>query len=224
MSSLVLAAAVALVLGGVVVVALPALLRALPRPADQSEPWSYASAGGPAFRWAAGGISAVASFAALGSSDPRWWLAWAALSAPGVVLAAIDARTGYLPRRLTWAAYAVAAAGVVVGCAVGGDAGAALAPAIGSVVGGGVLWGLWHLGFGLGFGDVRLAALIGLVAGTGDVTVAMWSLAAGGLIGAIQGAVRRLALKHRGAYPFGPALVAGAFAVAIVDAVVGTVS
>ena len=207
------AAALALLLGGLLAVALPVVLRRLPRPAGEPAGWTYATLAVPRFRLATGAAAAGALFAAFCSAEKQWWAAWAALGVGGVALAAIDARTGYLPLRLVWATYAAAAAGIVAGCLATGDGAAALGPVAGSAVAALVGWVLWRFGQGPGFGDVRLVALIGLVAGTGGLAGALWSLAVGGAIGALWGVVRRWAGRGRGAYPFGPALMAGPFVV-----------
>ncbi len=67
---------------------------------------------------------------------------------------------------------------------------------------------------GMGFGDVKLGAFIGVVAGRFDVTMAIAGTLAGFLLGGIVSAgflvTRRLGRKD--ALPFGPAMAAGAMA------------
>jgi leader peptidase (prepilin peptidase) / N-methyltransferase len=67
---------------------------------------------------------------------------------------------------------------------------------------------------GIGFGDVKLAAFIGLFAGRFGTGVAFAAVLAGFLVGGVAATVL-LATRRRGrkeALPFGPALAAGALA------------
>jgi leader peptidase (prepilin peptidase)/N-methyltransferase len=146
---------------------------------------------------------------------PVWlWPAWSAFIIGGVWLAVIDARTGLLPRRLNWISYAAVAAGVVA--AAFGLGWMVLAHAvIGSLLAGGVLWLIWRF-TRLGFGDVRLGCLIGLVSGTSGPIQAMLAIGLGATLGVIQGLLRK-----KQEYPFGPALVAGAILAVPLGAIVG---
>jgi len=141
--------------------------------------------------------------------DPWGWPAWylAVLGAYGFLLAGLavyDARHQRIPNV---AVYPALVAGLVV----------ALVQPIGpwwSFVGAGLvaglgLGGLAFLTGGIGLGDAKLAALIGLVVGWPAVLVALFAAFA---IGAVSGllliAVGRIG--RRQPVPFGPALAAGA--------------
>jgi leader peptidase (prepilin peptidase)/N-methyltransferase len=132
------------------------------------------------------------------------WLlpAWVAFTAGAVPLAVIDARTGRLPRRLNWITYGAVASGVVLAASqLGWEV--LWHAALGSLLAGGVLWVIWRF-TNLGFGDVRLGFLIGLVSGTFGVGRSMFAIGLGAVLGVIQGLVQK-----KKEYPFGPALVAG---------------
>jgi leader peptidase (prepilin peptidase) / N-methyltransferase len=151
---------------------------------------------------------------------PAYPLAFWALVAAGVYLLAIgarlswiDLRTHRLPNRIVFPAYAVA--GVLLGTA-------ALASAepgrlVGFAAGGAVLW-LFYFAVrfaypaGMGFGDVKLAGVLGLYLGYVDWSLLLWGTFAAFLLGGLYGVVlmvlRRAGLKS--AIPFGPFMVAGA--------------
>lgn len=130
-----------------------------------------------------------------------------------VVLAVIDADTRRIPNRLTYPltpALLVLAAG---GALLAGDGEAALRALLGGMAAGGALLLLALLSpRGMGMGDVKLAAFIGIalgVVGWADVVV---GLLGGFLLGGIAG-VALLASGRRtrkDLIPFGPYLAAGA--------------
>jgi leader peptidase (prepilin peptidase) / N-methyltransferase len=138
-------------------------------------------------------------------------LAWGA--AAGIVLGAVDLAVHRLPDRVTVPAYAGVATALVVDAAVldsweallraGLAAGAALALAAGAAL---------LSPEGLGFGDVKLLGLLGLVLGW----VGWGALLTGVFLGLLAGAVVSLAMVAtrragwRTALPFGPPLLVGA--------------
>jgi leader peptidase (prepilin peptidase)/N-methyltransferase len=150
----------------------------------------------------------------------RCWGTWslvpfALFAAVGAVLAAIDLATRRLPNRIVLPALAASVAVLLAAALADG----VLARWLGAVIGSAALFVLYLvLSFavpgGMGMGDVKLAALIGLFAGYLGVTV--WLLAAvsgfllGGLVATAGILTRRLEL--RGAIPFGPWMLAGLWA------------
>jgi leader peptidase (prepilin peptidase)/N-methyltransferase len=138
-------------------------------------------------------------------------LAWAA--GAGVVLGAVDLASHRLPDRVTYPAYAVCAAALLVDAAVlgsWGDLVRALAAGAAAFV---VAAGAAALSpEALGFGDVKLLGLLGLVLGWFGWGV----LLAGVFFGLLTGAAVSLALLitrragWRTALPFGPPLLLGA--------------
>jgi leader peptidase (prepilin peptidase)/N-methyltransferase len=118
----------------------------------------------------------------------------------------VDARTGILPKRVNWLTCAVVAAAVLAASYWQGS-GLLINAGSGSLLAGGLFYLIWRF-TQLGFGDVRLAFLIGLVSGTLEVKATLAALAVGATIGVLLG-IGRTALGKSGGYPFGPALVAG---------------
>lgn len=133
---------------------------------------------------------------------------WFGLAGAGAVLAWVDLRTTWLPRRLNlWCLAQVAAGAGVLAAAL------PLA-ALGALVGGAAAFGLFHLVWaltsGLGYGDVRLAGVVGAVAGASGAGAWFAALLAATVIGALWGIGH--ALTTRGApvpFAYGPALWVG---------------
>jgi leader peptidase (prepilin peptidase)/N-methyltransferase len=127
---------------------------------------------------------------------------------PGI--AVIDLRHRIIPNRLTYPALLVSAVLIVVAWLLG-DAVDPLRAALGFLLYGGGLFVVAAVSRGMGMGDVKLAALIGLVLGSlglGFVGVAAGAaIVLGGL-----GAIVALAMGkgRKSAIPFGPYLAAGA--------------
>jgi leader peptidase (prepilin peptidase) / N-methyltransferase len=138
-------------------------------------------------------------------------MAWAAGAA--VVLGAVDLASHRLPDRVTFPAYAVCGAALVVDAAVLGSwpslLRAILAAGAAFTVSAGVAAIVPE---GLGYGDVKLLGLLGLVLGWAGWGV----LLAGVLLGLLTGALVSVALMAarragwRTALPFGPPLLVGA--------------
>ena len=137
--------------------------------------------------------------------------AWAAGAA--VVLGAVDLACHRLPDRVTYPAAAVCAAAFAVDAVVLGTWSALLRALLAAAVAFGVAALAASVSpAGLGFGDVKLLALIGLVLGW----VGWQTLAAGVFLGLLTGALIAVALLVTGragwrtALPFGPPLLVGA--------------
>lgn len=146
-------------------------------------------------------------------------------------LTVIDVRHHILPNRIVFPSYAIAGV-LLLGAAVaatwaggaakpGPDGGASLLglPAVGIVAGGAVLWVFYFIVRlvyppGMGFGDVKLAGVLGLYLGyLGWTHVFAGTFAAflfGGLWSLGVLAARRGTLKS--SIPFGPFMLAGAAA------------
>jgi leader peptidase (prepilin peptidase)/N-methyltransferase len=177
-----------------------------------------------------------------GTSVPAFWLLLAACVYFAIMaarLTVIDVRHHLLPNRIVFPSYAIAGvlllgaaiavtlAGGAAGSASGGTVGSAPdggasflgVPALGIVAGGAVLWVFYfilRLAYppGMGFGDVKLAGVLGLYLGyLGWAHVFVGTFAAflfGGLWSLGVLAARRGTLKS--AIPFGPFMLAGAAA------------
>ncbi len=137
------------------------------------------------------------------------------LAALAVVLAAIDVVHHRLPNALVLPSYPIGLLLLGVASAVDDDGGSYVR-AIGGMA---ALYGAYFLlvlahPAGLGFGDVKLAGLLGLHLGWlgwGVLAIgAVLGVFAGGIAGLVLLLARRV--NRRSAIPFGPAMLAGAFA------------
>jgi leader peptidase (prepilin peptidase)/N-methyltransferase len=128
-----------------------------------------------------------------------------------LALSVIDARTKKLPNRLVYPSLLISAAYLVVARVFGADVDL-VRSAIGLLtLGGGLLLVALVVPRGMGMGDVKLGALIGLVLGAqglGPVGVASGAAVLLGGLGAIVALIRGASRKQ--ALPFGPFLAAGA--------------
>jgi leader peptidase (prepilin peptidase)/N-methyltransferase len=149
-------------------------------------------------------------------------LAWAAGAA--VVLGAVDLASHRLPDRVTYPAYAVCGAALLVDAAVLGSWGALVRAVAAAAVTFVLAAGVAAISpAGLGFGDVKLLGLLGLLLGWAGWGV----LLAGVFLGLLTGALVSLALLAtrragwRTALPFGPPLLAGAVLALALGASIG---
>ena len=160
--------------------------------------------------------SALASAVVAGLIAARLDFTWELLGVlplvpVGAALFVIDVRTRYLPTRLIAPLYAVAPAAAAIAALQRSDWEPLIATAAGWAVFGGFFFFMWAIapGGSMGYGDVRLAGLLGLSLGLvswGAVVVGMGSGVALGALVAIATTVFRRK-KH---YPYGPSLLVGA--------------
>ena len=128
-----------------------------------------------------------------------------------MALSIIDLRTKRLPNAIVYPSLAIAASLILAGDLAGGD----LSVASGAI--GFLAYGLGLLIVaviapkGMGMGDVKLAALIGLVLGSLGLEYVAVAAGVGILLGGV-GAIVALALgaSRKTALPFGPFLAGGA--------------
>jgi leader peptidase (prepilin peptidase)/N-methyltransferase len=176
----------------------------------------------PGLSWKAATAGALAGFAIGGHLGWEWPLLFLVPLVPVLVaLAVIDWRTHLLPTRVVWPTTLVTAALVVVVWLLTGDTGDTgdtddtgdLARAgWGFVIAYGTYFMLWFVyPKGLGYGDVRLAGVLGLALGYlgwGELLVGLY---AGFLLGGVGGGLLSvLKVVERKAFPFGPFMVVGA--------------
>ena len=144
----------------------------------------------------------------------------------GLAIAVIDLRTLIVPTRIVWPAFFVSVALTVVVAAVEGEWSLLLSALIGLAVLAGPFFVLWFLlPSAMGFGDVRLAVLLGWIvgfyAGTdlfAAVILALICMTAAALLGLVIG-VGAMGLRGRKAkVPFGPALVISAYGCVVLAA------
>lgn len=203
--------------------AVPALVRALPEPArSEAAPGEdpkplYRDVGSrPGLWWRAVLSSAVVGGLVGGAVGPdRWLLVLVPLVPAAVALAVIDWHTRLLPSRIVLPATAYALLVALVGWLVTQQPDDMVRAGLGLVAARTVFWLLWWIhSAGMGFGDVRLAALLGVVLGHLGWAELVVGLYAGflvfGLPGLLLALVRRDRSLLRAAFPFGPFLLVGA--------------
>lgn len=222
-----LLAAVVAGLGGLLV---PMLIARVPEPAPESESESesdapadepakmlYADiAARPGLGWRSAVVAAVCGALLGAATGLDWPLVWLVPLTPvAVALSVIDWHTRLLPRRIVVPATLAAIVLVVVVGLATGEREALVRALLGMVVARSFFWVLWFLrSAGMGFGDVRLAAPVGLVlgwVGWGALAIGLW---VGFIVFAVPAAglalVRRDRAVLKQSFPFGPFMVVGA--------------
>jgi leader peptidase (prepilin peptidase)/N-methyltransferase len=137
----------------------------------------------------------------------------------GVAISVIDLRTLIVPTRLVWPAVAVAVVLAAVVTVLDGQWQWLLTSAAGVLALAGPLFLIWFIvPKGMGFGDVRLAVLLGWTVGfyagsdwMGGILLSIICLALASFIGLVIGLVALGARGRKAKVPFGPALVISAF-------------
>jgi leader peptidase (prepilin peptidase) / N-methyltransferase len=137
------------------------------------------------------------------------------LAPVGTLLAVVDFRTRLLPRVVVIPATLAAIGYGLVAWPLTGDSESLVRGLIGMVAARAVFWILWFIrSAGMGFGDVRLSALLGFVlayVGWPEYALGLYS---GFLLFALPGLLLALLRRDRSmlkkAYPFGPFLLLGA--------------
>lgn len=201
----------------------PYLIRRLPEPGEdpevpEDEPAKipHADLGArPGLGRQAAALSAVAGAGVGGALgwDSLLVLLWPIVPV-GVLLAIVDAHTRLLPKLVVLPATGAALLYGVGDWLVTGDPATFLRGLIALLVMRSVFWVLWFVhAAGLGFGDVRLTALLGCAlgyAGWAEVFIGFWTgLLVFGAFGVGIALARRDRSLLKRAYPFGPFLLAG---------------
>lgn len=238
MNDAVLAALLGAVVAGLGGLLVPRLIAAVPEPdpepepdgaaepdaepaADEDEPeppkLPYADIAARSGLGLRSAVIAAACGALLGAATgPDWPLLWLVPLVPvAVALSVIDWHTRLLPRRIVVpATLATILVVTVVGLATG-ERDALVRALLGMVVARSFFWVLWWLrSAGMGFGDVRLAAPVGLVlgwVGWGALALGLWiGFIAFAVPAAGLALVRRDRTVLKKSFPFGPFMVIGA--------------
>ena len=156
--------------------------------------------------------------------DPVVTIAYLYFCAFIVAVSAIDLEHYRIPDRLVFPALAIAVPGIVL-VSLQQDVPEAIPRALlGAATVFGVLL-IFHLisPRGMGFGDVKLGLMLGLFTGwlAGNLVqapyLAVISMFFGGLVGVVMGFVVALSRGRKAAFPFGPALCAGAYLVVLLS-------
>jgi leader peptidase (prepilin peptidase)/N-methyltransferase len=156
-------------------------------------------------------------FAAAALTFDRVWVAIMMAPFLGlmVALAVIDIRHRIIPNRIVYPSLLAFAAYIVVIALVGGGLDLARAVVGMLVYGGGLLLVAMVSPTGMGMGDVKLAALIGLVLGALGLRYVAVAAGGGILLGGVWAIVALIAgVSRKQAIPFGPFLAAGALVAA----------
>lgn len=187
------------------------VLRALPEPAGVTEKIPYRSLLSPGFIALCGGLAALAAAITWYHVPLAAMPLWTVLSTIGILLAVIDARTTWLPLRLTQIAWILMVLGALAAVALGGGWSLVVRSGVGAVIAG----ALYFLGWlftrgGFGFGDVRFAPLLGAAAGADSWRLLLWALFLGTAVGGVHGLVR-LSRSRTGPFPYAPSMLAGVY-------------
>lgn len=131
-----------------------------------------------------------------------------------VALSVIDWRTHLLPTWVLWPTTLAVSALVVVTWAVTGETDDLIRAGWGFLIAYGSFFVLWFVyPKGLGYGDVRLAGVLGLALGFLGWGQLLVGLYAGFLLGGLGGGLLSvLKVVERKAFPFGPFMILGALA------------
>lgn len=161
--------------------------------------------------------SAVATAVVLGLVGVRvGWvpvlLPIAYLTPVGVALAVVDWRTRLLPTKVIAPSYVVLVLLVGAAALLDGGTDALLRAGLGWLAAGATFFVLWFVyPRGMGYGDVRLSGLLGMVLGYLGWAELVTGLYAAFLIGGLGGLLlSALRIVDRKAYPFGPFMLVGA--------------
>ena len=207
-----------LVTAGVTAGVVRPLLHWLPEPVGQEgaeDKPAYRDLAHPHFVLACVLCSAVAAAIGWTTLPPALQPLWSVLSVGGVLLAAIDAVTTWLPLplvQITWVSMTVAA---LTGASLAGSWALLLRAAVGAALAGGLYLAVWVLSRGgFGFGDVRFAPLLGAAAAADSWALLGSALLAGSLLGAGHGLLR-LVRRRAGAFPYAPAMLGGCYLAAL---------
>ena len=143
----------------------------------------------------------------------------------GVLLSAIDWRVRRLPTRIVYATLAAVAAGLVFAAVVEGAWSSLGTAALGGVLFANAFYLVWLLTVKyaglrvLGLGDVRLAAVLGLLLGWWGLPFVLYGAIVGHLLAlAVAAATYARDRRVQLIQAFGPPLIAGAFLTVLVGA------
>lgn len=178
----------------------------------------YAALATPRFRWGCAALATGAAALVVATVAPAAWSGWLVLATVGVLAAAIDGATTWLPARLTRSGTVLVVLVALAGLPLGNDPSDLLRVLGCAVAAGALFWGCWWVSRGqLAYGDVRMAPLLGAAGGSVSWSMVLLVLLLGTVLGALHGVVRGLA-RRPGPFPYAPGLVAGAFLAPLVAA------
>lgn len=201
---------------GLLALGVPALLRRLPEPADDPPAVPYATVAGwaPLLPLAVAVSASLAGLLAWRVEPSRLMVALVPLLPVCVLLAYVDWRVQRLPKAPILVATAVGLGLLAAEWLWMRDTVAALGALAGLVIARSGFWLLWRmLPHAMGFGDVRLAALVGLVLGRlgwEQLAVGLWAgLAIFGVWGIGRAVAQRSRTAMREPLAYGPFMILG---------------
>lgn len=192
------------------------------------QPWVLRGPGPRRARWLAVELATAAVFGAFGAryGDTTVVLPLLVLGACLVAVTFVDLEHLRIPDRITFPSLAVAVPAVLL-VSWQRDEGDRISGALIGAVVYFVLLLLPHVAYprGMGFGDVKLALVMGLYLGwlgwapdeeiVGPFRLVLYALLLGCLLGVVFGLVHAAVTRRRGEFPFGPALAAACVVVAV---------
>ncbi|MTB87321.1 prepilin peptidase [Aeromicrobium senzhongii] len=210
---------VAIVLAGLLGGVSPRLLARLPEPTAEPEPdmpekIAYAVLGStPRLGlWLALAAALLAAIAAATITEPKLLPVWIPIAAATPVLAWVDWKVHLLPYLIVAPLYVVTWLLVGVSALVMRDASVLLHALLGNLAVFGFYFVMGLIG-PMGYGDVRLSAVVGTALGPLGVMATFYGVFFGMVIGAVVGlALVRGRLGTKTPIAFGPYLLLGAFA------------
>jgi leader peptidase (prepilin peptidase) / N-methyltransferase len=197
-----------------------------------AQPWVLRRGRGPEgvlpMRWLWVEVVTVVAFAELAVQfgDSSVLIPLLVLAACLITVSVIDLQLQRIPDRITFPTLALALP-LIVAVSWQHDAGGAIKAALIGSATYFLLLFLTHLVYpaGMGFGDVKLALVMGLYLGwlgwdpdfpiAAPVRLVLYGLMLGCILGVVFGLAMRAVTKERGAFPFGPALATGCFVVVL---------
>jgi leader peptidase (prepilin peptidase)/N-methyltransferase len=148
------------------------------------------------------------------------------LAASLITVSVIDLQVQRIPDRITFPTFVLSVPAIVVVSIVEDATDAIPAAFVGAAAYFFFLF-VTHMIYpaGMGFGDVKLAAVMGLYLGwlgwtdalpiAGPLRLVFYALMLGCVLGVVFGLGVQVATKRRGAFPFGPALALGCYVVVL---------
>lgn len=191
---------------------MPRVIAVLPEPPSAEDKLPYAElAARPGLAWQFALASAGCGAICGGLLEWHWALLFLVPLCPvGVALAYIDWRTRLLPTAIIGPSYLGVIPLLVAAALLDGEPRRLVAALIGWAVYGGLYWLLWRFTPGMGYGDVRLSGLLGLVLGWLGLPALLAGLYAGFVLGVIAWLpMRLLRITTSRTYPFGPFMLLG---------------
>lgn len=229
MTDTVLAALVAALFAGLGGLLVPTLVRRVPEPAPKAEDAEHDAAADeppkvlyadiaarPGLAQRSALLSAAAGALLGAATGLDWPLLWLVPLTPvAVALSVIDWHTRLLPRVIVLPATLAAVVVVTVVGLATGERDALVRALVAMVLARSFFWVLWFVrSAGMGFGDVRLAAPVGLVlgwVGWGALAIGLWASFMLFVVPALTVIVaRRDRSLLKRSFPFGPFMVGGA--------------